>query len=131
MKNLQFWILTIIFPFSIVIADETKLVSDPSPSFAYVDISLLAHFCSQAIIVMSTFWANSTQTRENQRGAPHHLCILAFCCLRSTYVLLLCCKLKNLSQKNQSRKISKSGRRKCSIKCFNAYYAMPYDEGCI
>ena len=28
MKNLQFWILTIIFPFSIVIADETKLVSD-------------------------------------------------------------------------------------------------------
>ena len=26
-------------------------------------------------------------------------------------------------------KKSKSGRRKCSIKCFNADYAMPYDEG--
>ena len=24
---------------------------------------------------------------------------------------------------------SKSGRRKCSMKCFNADYAMPYDEG--
>ena len=28
----------------------------------------------------------------------------------------------------KSRK-SKSGRRKCPIKCFNADYAMPYDEG--
>ena len=26
-------------------------------------------------------------------------------------------------------KKSKSGRRKYSIKCFNADYAMPYDEG--
>ena len=39
-----------------------------------------------------------------------------------------------LQNRNQSRKMlkskkSKSGRRKFSIKCFNADYAMPYDEG--
>ena len=43
------------------------------------------------------------------------------------------CIFIKLQNRNQSWKMlkskkSKSGRRKCSIKCFNADYAMPYDE---
>ena len=36
---------------------------------------------------------------------------------------------RNQSWKMLKSKKSKSGRRKCSIKCFNADYGMPYDEG--